>query len=252
MKFLVLCALVGLTLAEAPYPPSGWRPNGSQFNLPNEYGAPQRSRQNYEVEITRENVEYAGTVTETPENSPAEDDSDDEVRRQGVPTTNPPRFNPPQSSRQRVQQQSRLRGQYNDPQQFEIARNLKFGQVGQLRANVQFGRQQAGPQQEYGPPTRTFRPQAEPQPEDDAEENDEPDNNGQTVFSVANSATSGQYYVLTPDNTLQRVMFLTSQTEEDRRRNGYTAQLRYSPVQPITDPVYIYNEQGQLVRVFNK
>ncbi|XP_055706597.1 uncharacterized protein LOC129803818 [Phlebotomus papatasi] len=246
MKLLLLCAVIGIAVGEAPYPPSGWRPQGAQFNLPNQYGAPQR--QNYEVEVTRENVEYVGTVTESPENPPADDDSEDDLRVQGIPTTNAPRFNPPQSSRQRVQQ-SQFRGQYTDPQEFEVARNLKSGQ---LRANVQFGRQQAGPQQEYGPPTRATRPQAEQQPEEDPEDTEDPENNGQTVVAVANAGSSGQYYVLSQDNTLQRVMFLTRQTEEDRRRNGFTAQLRYSPVQPITDPIYVYNEQGQLIRVFNK
>lgn len=45
---------------------------------------------------------------------------------------------------------------------------------------------------------------------------------------------------------------MTSQTEDDRRNNGFTAQLRYSPVEPIKDPVYGYNEQGQLVRIYKK
>ncbi|XP_059622914.1 pro-resilin-like [Phlebotomus argentipes] len=200
------------------------------FNLPSrQYGAPQQSRQNYEVEVTRENVEYAGTVTENPENPPADEESDDSVRVQGVPTTNAPRFNP-------RKQQSRLRGQFTDPQEFEVARNFQPQPQG---AQQQFGRQQAGPQREYGAP-------ATRQQSEEDQEDEEPS------VVVAKAASSGQYYVLSPDNTLQRVMFLTRQTEEDRRRNGFTAQLRYSPVQPITDPVYVYNEQGQLVRVFNK
>lgn len=65
-------------------------------------------------------------------------------------------------------------------------------------------------------------------------------------------ANSGQYYVLTPDNTLQKVTFFTRQSEDDRRTNGFSAQLRYEPVEPIRDPIYAYNEQGQLVRVYNK
>lgn len=36
----------------------------------------------------------------------------------------------------------------------------------------------------------------------------------------------GQYYMLLRDNTLQRVVFMTSQTEEDRLNNGFSAQLR--------------------------
>lgn len=65
-------------------------------------------------------------------------------------------------------------------------------------------------------------------------------------------ANSGSYYILSPDNTLQRVTFLTQQTEDDRRANGFSAQLRYAPVEPIREPVYAYNQQGQLVQVFNR
>lgn len=72
---------------------------------------------------------------------------------------------------------------------------------------------------------------------------------GDSAIAVANS---GQYYVLAPDNTLQRVTFYTRQTEDDRRTNGFTAELRYAPVAPIRDPIYAYNEQRQLVKVYNK
>lgn len=105
------------------------------------------------------------------------------------------------------------------------------------------------------------------------ENNDE--NEQETVIAVAN-ANNGQYYILLPDNSLNRVRFATSQTEEDQRTNGFTAQLRleidchelqlyyiyfqkfslntirYSPVEPIKDPVFGYNEQGQLIRLYKK
>lgn len=69
----------------------------------------------------------------------------------------------------------------------------------------------------------------------------------------ASRATRGQYYVLGPDNRLQLVRFTTAQSEEEARSNGgFTAQLRYTPVGEINDPVFKYNSQGQLVRIVKK
>jgi len=55
----------------------------------------------------------------------------------------------------------------------------------------------------------------------------------------------GRYYVVTPDNKLQRVVYRT----EDAKGDEFTAQLRYSSVGELQDPVYKYNSQGQLERV---
>lgn len=85
------------------------------------------------------------------------------------------------------------------------------------------------------------------EPEDDAEPEDTTD---PTVIAVSNA--SGQYYILGKDNTLQRVVYEAIQTEDDAANNGFTAQLRYSPVEPIRDPVYGYDDEGHLVRIFNK
>lgn len=62
----------------------------------------------------------------------------------------------------------------------------------------------------------------------------------------------GQYYILAPDNTLQRVNYRTIQTEEDVSKNGFRAQLQYEPVEPVKPPVYGYNEEGQLIRIYRK
>lgn len=81
----------------------------------------------------------------------------------------------------------------------------------------------------------------------DDEENDTTD---PTVIAVANA--SGRYYILGKDNTLQRVVYQTTRTEDDNIHNGFTAHLHYSPVEPIRDPVYGYDEEGHLVRIYNK
>lgn len=140
---------------------------------------------------------------------------------------------------------------------------------GQLRAfpinNFKFGRQeQAQPTQTYGAPADKDGEESsnedlpeDPEPtevpisdNDEAGDQDEQTpNDGRMVIAVANSF-AGQYYVLGPDNNLQRVMYATSQSDDDRRNKGFTAQLRYSQVEPIRGPVYAYNEQGQLVRIY--
>lgn len=164
---------------------------------------------------------------------------------------------------------------YGSPQQDEEEQNDETEQTnGRLQAplnnfrRLQFGRQQTEvqPQQAYGSPQQAYGP---PQPKEqevtdvpDYSEEDEDHTESETedaseedqepVIAVANSATNGQYYVLGQNNLLQKVVFMTSQTEDDRRNNGFTAQLRYSPVEPIKDPVYGYNEQGQLVRIYKR
>lgn len=66
------------------------------------------------------------------------------------------------------------------------------------------------------------------------------------------SQIMGQYYILAPDNTLQRVMYGIIKTEDDIKNKGFTAELKYSPVEPIKDPVYGYNAMGQLIKLYKK
>ncbi|XP_055372678.1 putative uncharacterized protein DDB_G0272516 [Condylostylus longicornis] len=74
--------------------------------------------------------------------------------------------------------------------------------------------------------------------------------NLQGNVAISNSINrNGQYYILSPDNMLQRVLFMTTPNKGD---TGFTAQLRYMPVEPIRDPIYAYNENGQLIRIFRK
>lgn len=138
----------------------------------------------------------------------------------------------------------------------------QFQQIRQFNsAAPQFQRQEVTAA--YGPPAtqgsypyppsppvhETFNERTTQQPfqTDDAEPEDTAD---PTVIAVSNA--NGQYYILGKDNTLQRVVYEAIQTEDDVANNGFTAQLRYSPVEPIRDPVYGYDDEGHLVRIFNK
>lgn len=58
----------------------------------------------------------------------------------------------------------------------------------------------------------------------------------------------GRYFVISQDNKLQRVSF-SSQQNADADADDFTAQLTYSTVGQLKDPVYRYNRQGQLERV---
>lgn len=122
-------------------------------------------------------------------------------------------------------------------------------QVQQLPAQ-QYG---APPTNEYGVPTKSNDPEVEneqpeapqadepEQPQDDQDYDDENvEQSDDPVIAVSNSQTSenavqdsqrgqfGQYYILLPNNSLQKVRFATAQTDEDRQANGFSAQLRFT------------------------
>ena len=65
MKLFIICvSLIGLSVAEipseAPYAPSGWKPQGAQLTLPSrQYGVPEQSRI---VDISRQRVQFAGQL----------------------------------------------------------------------------------------------------------------------------------------------------------------------------------------------
>lgn len=137
---------------------------------------------------------------------------------------------------------------------------IQFQQQQQQQPQQQYGAPQPQkPQQpinHYGPPAtpQQFNPAPEQpqQPEQNFDADSETEDVEGPSVAVANSVNNGQYYILAEDNTLQRVVYMTSQTEDDRRNNGFTAQLQYAPVEPIRDPIYAYDAQGQLVRIYNK
>ena len=173
-----------------------------------------------------------------------------------------------QPIRQQPQQLNQIRQQpqqfRQQPQKFTPVRQQQSQQFRQPQPQlnqqfVQSQRQQVAetPQEQYGapPPTQQYGPPAE-QPEEqnfgtNAEEADAEEVQGPSV-AVANAVSNGQYYILGADNTLQRVIYMTSQTDDDKVSNGFTAQLKYAPVEPIRDPIYAYDAEGQLVRIYNK
>ncbi|XP_053681324.1 putative uncharacterized protein DDB_G0274435 [Anopheles nili] len=277
----LVALIVASVVADAPYPASGWRPEGAQFRLPTEYGAPlllfQRQPQPVVVQITRENVRLAGRVVEQEQPSSTVEpvtQSNEYVPPTTTSTTEQPDLDPlkvqglPSDQKKDFQQRANLRQQSANKQPpANFNQRPFFPLSGQLRAlpGVQgsvLQQQQVQPQTQipadtYGPPEEEQQqPEVTPVtteqpdvPQEDKDEDEYNDDDGQTRVAVSNSF-AGQYYILTPENTLQRVVYSAMVTDEDREVNGFSAQLKYSPVDPIRGPVYTYDEQGQLIQIY--
>ncbi|KAL1379283.1 hypothetical protein pipiens_015015 [Culex pipiens pipiens] len=281
MRAFVFCMLVAAAAAEAPfagYAPSGWRPQGAQFRLPNEYGAPLVQQPRVQVEGSRQRGAHAAQIAQLVETTtelaneylpPTATDLPeqlDPIRVQGLPDSQVKDFQRanPQVPARRVNQPAAPTQQPLFPLSGQRRARPGFPQFGrQVQQPLQPQQPQQLPAQTYGTPdqdseeqpeeaqpTTTVQPESDDDDDQDQEDQDEQtDDAGRTVVAVAN-AFSGQYYILGADNTRQRVTYATSQDDEDLRNMGFTAQLRYAPVEPITGPVYAYNEQGQLVRIY--
>ncbi|XP_070490566.1 uncharacterized protein [Chironomus tepperi] len=273
-----------------PYPAKGWKPQGARLELPpsREYGVPQDPDSIEITTLSNEYLPPPTKASRTTNDNSflnvqslpdprsvsqfqnfKRQPSNQQARIVMAPSpalNTQPLLLAPVFAPQFASQQQQLR-----EQKFDQQRNPKNDA------------QQLLPQ-EYGPPkaeqpvTTEFPQRNEPeQPQnfpnkninnnndDDDDESSEElsdESDEQPVIAVANaqayakqiSATQqgqyGQYYILLPDNSLQKVRYATGQNDEDRQINGFSAQLRYSPVEPIKDPVYGYDEQGKLVRLF--
>ncbi|KMY95240.1 uncharacterized protein LOC6735364 [Drosophila simulans] len=94
------------------------------------------------------------------------------------------------------------------------------------------------PSNQYGPPDPKFKiiypDDEEPVTAKDIVDNQQP------------KIREGRYFVISQDNKLQRVTFSSQQNEN---AEDFMAQLTYSTVGQLKDPVYRYNSQGQLERV---
>lgn len=135
-------------------------------------------------------------------------------------------------------------------------REMQFGQQQQVQEfdSPKNDVQQLSAAQTYGPPKtnidvpqeRADEPEVQqneqpeqPQAADSEEDYDEEQEDSvESTIVVSNVGSSGnlvqasqqgqvgQYYILLPDSSLQKVRFATKQTVEDREINGFSAQLR--------------------------
>lgn len=140
MKIILICFVIGIAFAEkpAPYPPSGWKPQGQRLELPErQYGRPIDPNR---VEITTVSNEYGPPPSVTPRSAddflqvlPAAN-SFSQFRQQqdqqsarfvnGRPFLLSPSFAPQQFGSQREQlREQKFQNPKNDAQRF----NVNFG-----------------------------------------------------------------------------------------------------------------------------
>ncbi|XP_055837575.1 uncharacterized protein LOC129905971 [Episyrphus balteatus] len=250
LKFAILSTLFAVSLAELaadfPYGPSGWKPEGASFDLPNEdfFTQPQIAPR-IELEITKERVDHAGQLIQ---NAPQistnnaylpSDEADqvlikDIIRVQGLPRRPSVQFNGSPHLNIREYYRQRQGSRFRQPQQFLSP--IKFPSVQNKIVEQPSAQYKISKNQLVGVYTNQA-PQEELNKEEDIAEG---------------FVNKGEYFVLTPERTLQKVSYKTSQTEEEARTNAFTAELKYTPVEKVEGPLYKYNEQGQLVRIYKK
>lgn len=237
---IILCAIIGFSLGlpekSAPYPAKGWKPQGAQLELPSrKYGTPRNAD---DVQITTTAREYL-----TPSTTQRQNDDSDVLSVQGLPAAD--------ASSQFKNYQTQARQQAAPAPAFvghPLLLSPQFAPVNERLQERQFGRQQQVQTAEdpkndaqqlsaraYGAPQpndfQVNRNDPE-QPQNGDDDNDE-DESDEPAIAVSNVVSDdvvqgqvGQYYILLPDSSLQKVRFATKQTEEDREINGFSAQLR--------------------------
>jgi len=263
--FIVILGSV-LAEKPAPYPPKGWKPQGARLELPpsREYGVPQDPDSIEITTLTNEylppptKASRAGNendflnVQRLPD--PNAFSQFQNFKRQS--TNQQARIVMAPSPA--LNSQPLLLAPVFAPQFASSNQQLREQKFGQQR-NPKNDAQQLPPQ-EYGPPreeqpiTTEFPQRNEPeQPQnfpnkntnnnnedndDESSEESSDESDEQPVIAVSNAQTYakqisatqqgqyGQYYILLPDNSLQKVRFATGQNEEDRQINGFSAQLQ--------------------------
>ncbi|CAD1468352.1 unnamed protein product, partial [Heterotrigona itama] len=212
------------TADNAPYPPSGWRPAGPAFNLPQrtpqrQYGAPSAPQQQYGAPAAAPQQQY------------------------GAPSAPQQQYGAPSAPQQQYGAPAVPQQQYGTP-------SAPQQQYGAPSAPQQQYGAPAVPQQQYGPPQETTTAEvpttteaedattsvtgitdSESEPVNSVNELDDEDVDEQQPQQ------SGEYYVALPDGRLQRVRYVSRQNIEAMK---YFAKIRAENVEPLRGPIYAY------------
>ncbi|XP_046488983.1 glutactin [Neodiprion pinetum] len=240
--------------ADAPYPPSGWKPAGPSFELPqrqleDSYGPPK----SFGSPISTDQQQQYDTQGSRVQGN---------QQQQRFPV-NSPRFQSRQEQQQQQQQQQFAAAQNQDQQRQYLApvsqpRNTQYGPP---EPQEQF--QPPRPDQEYGAPwtttteepsttteiedaTTTSAPQtdSEVEPVNSVNELDEEgDLDEQQVEAQQQDRQKGQYYVALPDGRLQRIQYVSRQDLEAMK---YFARIQAENVEPLRGPIYSYSPLQEL------
>lgn len=249
----------------APYPAKGWKPQGARLELPREYGTPRADLNDIEITtLTNEYLPPATTELQNDENDdilrvqglPAVESVSQfrkfQKRRPANIKARPQVARFQMAPAPAFANQPLLLSPLFAPQFAAVKEQLQEKRFGNLEATPEVNDPkndvQQLPARAYGPPqTSNDEPASEnendesnlpeneeaEQPQNDSEEDEDEDENesrGPTI-AVSNvesngNLVQGQYYLLLPDQSLQKVRFATKQTDEDREINGFSAQLR--------------------------
>ncbi|XP_015433582.1 PREDICTED: pro-resilin [Dufourea novaeangliae] len=206
-------------VADGSYPPSGWRPAGPAFNLPQrQYGAPVAPQQQYGA-LAAPQQQYG--VPAAPQK-----------QYSGSATPQQQKYGAPSASQQ----------QYAAP----IERQTQYGEPSEPQS--QYGAP-AVPQQQYGAPqeaTTTDIPNSTEVENattvaSSTESESEPVNSVNELDDEAvdeqQPQQSGEYYIALPDGRLQRVQYVSRQDVEAMK---YFAKIQAENVEPLRGPIYAY------------
>ncbi|XP_034948855.1 DNA translocase FtsK [Chelonus insularis] len=249
MKVLIISALIALTLAEppsyrqqfqnrdriyyfakqqevdapeaadAPYAPSGWRPDGPSFEYPQkqqqlapqqQYGEPANPQNQYGAPAAVAPESQYGAPATVPE------------RQYGSPAAAPEsQYGAPATARQR---QFEARKQYKAPQQ-----NYGAPQFATESSTTTIDDEEQT--------TFSTATESQAEPVDSVNELDDEGNVDEQ------SRQAGQYFIALPDGRLQRVQYVSRQDLEAMK---YFAKIRAENVEPLRGPIYAYQPLQKL------
>ncbi|KOC69288.1 Zinc metalloprotease zmpB [Habropoda laboriosa] len=203
------------TADNAAYPPSGWRPAGPAFNLPQrQYGAPAAAPQQ----------QYGAPAAPQ--------------QQYGAPAAPQQQYGAPAAPQQQYGAPAAPQQQYGAP----AAPQQQYGAPSE-------------PQSQYGPPKETTTTEAPTSTEGEdsttvasiTESESEPVNSVNELddeeVDEQQPQQSGEYYVALPDGRLQRVRYVSRQYDEAMK---YFAKIRAENVEPLRGPIYAYSPLQKL------
>lgn len=205
--------------------------------------------------------------TEAPENNPPSNSPPFD----NTPSNSPPQNRPPQFQPNLPPVNIPL-PRPNTDERFESQQKpaLQYGPPSYIIDPRYSGQKQQQPSLEYGTPNNNFENQ-QPALEYGApaysQNNNEEELEKQYALDALNAAVQnynrlqennndkiaqGQYFVVNPDHSIQKVKFTTKKSDDETKQNDFTAELKYTKVGEINDPLYKYTAEGQLVRIVKK
>ncbi|KAH0554706.1 pro-resilin-like isoform X1 [Cotesia glomerata] len=280
MKVIILLACVVVVLAEppvrntyyfakqeeAPYPSSGWKPEGAAFDLPQkqvqpakQYGAPAAPQDQYGAPERQVSGRPLGEALKSPNPAPQRQYGAPERQSKGTPVLpfSGALKNP---SNQPQRQYGAPQNQYGAPQNQYGTPAAPQNHYGTPAVpENQYGTPTPAPQDHYGAPGLPQNQYGTPQyPSESSTVPDYDETTFPTTESQAEPVESvnelddtgnvdelkqGEYFIALPDGRLQRVQYVSRQDLEAMK---YFAKIQAENVEPLRGPIYAYQPLQKL------